>query len=495
MNINGKKFLQLTNNILLEYSYAEDCFTDNVNTDNNIQNYCISEIESNLQYSNTYGSKSLGYNIIKNNTNNEVLFFNDILTNNTIDNAVLPIENDLTQWIYVNNNTDYFKTIEIDEVDTNEYIPYDSIKIYFQSGYVTDYDGFILTITTKDKKNKIINLLSTVILRKNSINMIEPMWFNDKIYTTYIEYRIPSTSYLTSDCLNGSTTTMLLNNWCNDYNVYDKTSPIKNTLPFYLTNGNGFNSNPPIGIKLFGISGYSTIYKENENNINVFKTINIVSTIIPNKDTYDKLFAKIQESNKGDFFECYGYYKQSENNEIPLFDYLSNFDTTFTIVHIIEVVECYINDNNETKIDIQPPISFIQTWENLSTLNNGESPIIKFRPIIQNNNIVEANINYTIRIVSNKDSTSIIKSSTTQLNNPNKYGLFLNNVKLNNLQNINIYNRIEKTPELNINEVVYPIKGVSNNKSNVQVIKYVTSSFIDRRNIRVSISPANIELK
>ena len=100
-----------------------------------------------------------------------------------------------------------------------------------------------------------------------------------------------------------------------------------------------------------------------------------------------------------------------------------------------------------------------------------------------------------MRLISNKDGTSIIKGGTCEITNARRFGPHM--VSANIYSNdVHVYNRIEAAPTLNITEVVSPIgapKTTGAATPTIQVNKYVTSSFIDRRNIRVSVSPVKVE--
>lgn len=538
----GKKFIQLTGNILLEYIFTADRYDGQNDIDEDILGYhnsneIISDYEL-IEYG-TYGRASEDnqmntnkYVLAKNGYTGETYFMNDIdsneLTNNTFLNSVLPIKKDVTQWVRtIPVNGNYYAEIDSKwcsnmlnndgetelivqphphqnpNESTNlheEYVPYDIVRIYFQSGYHSEYDGFVFNFYTKDYNNRYVNLLSVIHenMDINDVKMVsEPMWFADKIYTTYIEYRIPSTAYMSSDCIGGISRSMKYNLWTD----YDRSSPQTGSLPYYLTDGRGFYSNPAIGIDVHAIIGY-----EQKQDFKIYKTRCIVSTLFPNKDTYDKLFAYVKNAKDGDYYEIYGYYE--ENPSVPeydfnsLYEYLSRFDGTFTITHIITVSETYTNfDTNDTETKTHIPMTYIQTWENLEEMyDNLENPVLKFRPVLEKTaNMIGQNdgarINYTLRIISNRDNTSIIKTSSCAILNPRKYGKNIAVTTLNAVNDIHVYNRIEQAPSLNVTAVTTPV-GISKNTQTsaaVQVNTYVTSSFIDRRNIRVSVSPVRID--
>ena len=185
-----------------------------------------------------------------------------------------------------------------------------------------------------------------------------------------------------------------------------------------------------------------------------------------------------------------------------MYEYLSRFTGTFTITHIITVSETYTNlDTNEVLTKVHIPMTYIQTWENIEEMyNNLENPVLKFRPVLEKTaNMIGQNdgarINYTLRIISNRDNTSIIKTSSCAILNPRKYGKNIAATTLNAVNDVHVYNRIEQAPSLNVTAVTTPV-GISRNTQTsaaVQVNTYVTSSFIDRRNIRVSVSPVRID--
>ncbi len=528
----GKKYLQLTDNILLEYTYVLDRYDNNNDIDEDLLGYADSSIDNDelIAYG-TYGRASHDpsnntnkYVIAKNNYTNELYFMNDedsqLLTNNSMRNTVLPVKKDSSQWVRTlpSQSGEYYSKYdekwcaelvhgeedlivlpgsETGSSDFDEYVPYDIVRIYFQSGYHSDYDGFIFNIYTKDKTNRYVNLLSVIHENHDDVKLTsEPMWFADKIYSTYIEYRIPSTAYLSSDCVGGASGSMEINHWGD----YDRAHPEEGTLPYILTNRNsiaaGFYSNPAIGIDVYGVIGYSE-----KREFKILKARAIVSTLFPNKDSYDKLFACVRDSNDGDYYELYGYYENDPfsptYDEDSLYQYLSKFDGTFTIAHIITVSENWVDEDNNPQVTVHTPITYIQTWE---MLENSEHPIIKFRPILEHTSSMlgssyGATISYTLRITSNRDGTSIIKSGSTTILQPRRFGKNLSNAIIYGENNIRVYNRIEQGPELNISAVISPIaapKSSSNEHAAIQVNKYVTSSFIDRRNIRVSIAPVRI---
>ena len=519
---NGRKYISLTNSILLEYTYVLDRYDGNDDIDDDV-------IESGLDgFTGTYGRSSdtpamnsNGYVIAESGYRNEIYFMNvygsESSTKNTMLNSVMPMRKDLTQWVATKPDADGDYFVRYDRKwctnmnnsdaegsltvlpERNEYIPYDVVRIYFQSGYHPEYDGFVINFFTKNRSSERVNLLS--VLNRNSddrIMVTEPMWYADKIYTEYIEYRIPSVAYLSSECMGGMPESMSNPN-ANGWTAYDrsdpKTAPGEHTLSSYITSGKGFYSSPAIGVELHAVVGFDEVH-----GFKVYKTRAITSTLFPNRDSYDNLIALVKPSDNGSYFTAYGYYENDISNpvysEVSLSDYLKRFKCTFSITHIISVTENFTDTaTNETITYQHPPVTYIQTWDMIEGNQNGESPVIRFRPVLEHtSDLSSASITYTLRIVSNLDNTSIIKTSSCEIINPRRFGLDGSSISAGTISNIHVYNRITGSPDINIAETTYPIGAPSSGGGqSVVVNKYVTSSFIDRRNIRVSVSPVRID--
>lgn len=524
----GTKYLQLTDSILMEYVYVCDRY-DNSSA-SSIDNDII-DCDNDGNYMNTYGANEGSnaanpntiaapnkYCITRNAHVNEFYFMNNTgsanVTNNTIDNTLLPISRDQTQWVEMKRVAGcYYSKYDIKWSDINytfgessiekqpyndEYVPYDIVRFYFQSGYHSEYDGFIFNIYTRNRNNEYINLMN--VLCENYVDYkmcAEPLWFADKLYTNYVEYRIPSTAYLSSDM--GNSDSMATNGWYvpNDHE-YDRKNPDSDTLPYYLTHSVGFYNSPAIGIDLHAIVGYRM-----DRGFKVLKSTMITSTMFPNKDAYERLSASVRPATDGEYYKLYAYYENNPEEPIydyaSLYEYLTHYNNTFSVAHIITVTETYTDENNQTCTYTQVPITYIQTWDNLVNMyDSGQSPEILFRPVLKNTARMlgggdGARINYVVRISNNKDNTTIIKSASTSIINPRRFGLSMVNAQINTVNDVHVYNRVESGPVLNVNTITRPLGSVTSEQAPVQVNTYVTSSFIDRRNIKIRVSPVRIE--
>ncbi len=526
----GTKYLQLTDSILMEYVYVSDRFEDSSSITNNINDDVIT-CDNDGNYMNTYGANDGSntsnissiqypnkYCITRNTHVNELYFMNDSgsenVTNNTIDNTLLPISKDQTQWVEMKRVSGcYYSKYDIKWSDINytfgessiekrpfndEYVPYDIVRFYFQSGYHSEYDGFIFNIYTRNRNNEYVNLLNVICENYTNYKMCsEPLWFADKLYTNYVEYRVPSTAYLSSNM--GNSDSMIVNQWCvPDVRDYDRKNPDEDTLPYFLTHGIGFYDSPAIGIDLHAIVGYRM-----DRGFKILKSTMITSTMFPNKDAYERLSASVRPATDGDYYKLYAYYENDPTRPVydfaSLYEYLTHYNNTFSIAHIITVTETYTDDDNDTQTYVQTPITYIQTWDNLTSMyENNQSPEILFRPVLKNTARMlggsdGARINYVVRISNNKDNTTIIKSASTSIINPRRFGLNMVNAKINTVNDVHVYNRVESGPVLQVNTITRPLGGVSSEQAPVQVNTYVTSSFIDRRNIKIRVSPVRIE--
>lgn len=499
----GKRYIPLTENILMEYVYVADRFAQGASQ--------LDEDTLAVNGDGTYGKSDIcNYCITRNEIVKEVFFANNAssvsLTNNTLDNTVLPSKKDGTMWVrtkavdgkYYTSVDGRWSEIISDENDINkqandpslptEYIPYDILRIYFRSNYHSEYDGFIFNLYTKNRSGEYINLLSALHTNYDDYKMLpEPLWFADKLYVNYIEFRVPSTAYMSSDTMSDSKES---NGWQN----YDRKNPPTNSLPYFLSE-HGYYNNPSIGMDLHAVIGHE--YKKG---FEVLKTKALTSTLFPNTDSYDKLFAKIlPDANGGDFYTLYAYYENDPsnptNNINSLYDYLSRFDSTFTIVHTLSVTEKYI-DENVAHTDTHLPMTYIQTWDMLvSARDNNENPIVKYRPILEHSDgFIKATIDYTVRITNNRDNTTIIKTTSTDIINPQRFFANMVGINVGDMTENHIYNRVEVGAKINVSTINRPIGALTQSDTPIiQVNKYVTSSFIDRRNIRVRVSPVTVE--
>lgn len=498
----GKKYIPLTENILLEYNYVADRYSSAA--ENPIAADVLTYDSETKTFGHTYGnSNNTPYYITTNKHVGELFFFNSHtdLTFNNIESTVLPINKSSNKWVSMEKvNGEYYSVVDEDWSDVGkyseenlirspkqsqgEYVVYDILRIYFQAGYHTDYDGFVFNVYAKNKKNGYFNLLSTLLKNYDDHKLTSPFWFADKIYNACVEYRIPSLAYLSYDTVN---------EWGEDY---DRSNPPAQTLPYFLTSGLGFYQNPSIGFDLYGVTGV-----DEKKEFKVYKTQLLTSTVFPNKDSYDRVVAVVEA--KESHYEMFGYY--IDNTESPvlnpysLYNYMTKVcGTDFSLVHMITINQSYLTDDNVLVDDKPQIITFVQTGDMIREYMEGgltdQTPVIKYRPVLKDG-VVKASLNYVLRITNNRDTTTIIKTSNTEIINPTRFSSHLINISLDDskLQTLHIYNRVEQGTGVVINSITKPLNVKPNKDSYITVETYPLTAFIDRRNMKVSVSPVKVQ--
>lgn len=497
-----RKYIQLTDHILLEYVYVNGVSGEyeELNYDYNIRQFVGNR---GTLSSATNDTIHTNYCVVKNGYLNERFLINassdDWKTNNSFGTTVLPANRQCTKWVgfeTVNNNfystrdtkwcnyvdgTPFASDTECTANYTgNEKVVYDVARVYFQSGYNPEYDGFVFNFFSKNKNGVYYNLLCK--LFKNTDSYLiesEPIWYADKIYTNYIEFRIPSV-----DCLYN-----LYNNLNAPSNFESET--LNNPMWYNLAGNSGISKNSTIGIELYGVIGEETSY-----GYNVYKTNSIISTIFPNKNAEDGIVTVINQDSENYCIEFCSYFGDPSDDDYSLINYLETFGNTFTFVHQINVTETYQDENNQPVVYEHNPVTFIQTWDMLMQMKDeSRTPFVTYRPILEHDGTDgTASVTYILRITNNRDNTTIIKEISENIINRSMYGKILERLHVNtSVLPIKVYNRIENTNSVVLTGTTNPIGPVINNNTSIRVNKYVVSSFIDRRNIKVRVSPVKID--
>ena len=447
----SSRFLQISPEILLEYTYTDQANPSTFNT----ATYPI-EIMRDGHTSGTY-------------------MFNADSVVSTMGNArdisAAAIDSGKTQYAYLNTDVgvpyndfdpQLTNTANLPQVfSPNLNIEYDTVRFHFTSGFdFQDYDGLILEVLAPRRDGIPINLSSIAFLKTDSpIFNPDPFLLGSKLYSTYIEWKVPALYYLV-----------------NSFTVSNT-----NLLSYRLTEGQGFLSTPPITVKVSGI--YETL---NENGYSIFNTQEINSVALANRDIYDLLYAEVIESSSGDFFELSG---QVEGSTLSNFiAQLNSEGGDYIAIHQIIISE-------------QIGSTFVQTADQMFTqVVNFDEPI-RFRPIILNSaTAVSFAINYTLRLFNRNDNTQIIKKARLVSFDTKKYGRRLMKINLGTVPTVaKVYNKIESNDGNNITIVNGNSLGNSSANTSdrlteqlVVQTRYVTS-FRDRLNINVAISPVNIQ--
>ena len=451
----SSKFIQLSEGILVEYVY-----TDQTNpTVFNTASYPIEILRD-------------GY------TEGSYMFNTDSVSSvmgNYRDISAVPINEFKSKYVYLNtsvgvpyNDFDPKLTPSSNLLQTfspNINIEYDRVRVHFVAGFsFQDFDGIIFDITTPRRDGKDIVLSSINFLKTDTpVLNPDPLLIADRLYSTYIEWRVPSLYYMNSSFSTSNT----------------------NTLAYKLTEGRGFIGTPYLTIKALGILTTTVT-----NGYNFYDVKEINATSITNRDIYDNLYANVVESSSGDYFELTGIVTGSS-----LSNFIAQLNSTggnYVVFHEITLSE-------------QIGINFVQTSNQIvSQTTDFDDPIL-YRPIILNSSIaVSFAINYVLRLYNRNDNTQIIKNARLTSFDVKKYGRRLMKINLGVVPTVaNVVNQIDPKDGRNIivstGSSVVPSVSNRNPQTSEQVAaqlvvktKYVTS-FRDRINVKAAISPAKIQ--
>ncbi len=448
----SSKFIQIADGILLEYIYTSQSNPTEFNT-------ATHPIEI-MRDGHTGGS----YLFNPESVSAEM--------GNYIDISAAAINKNKTQYAYLDNDigvpyndfdpelTDSVNLLQTFSPQQN--IAYDKIRVHFIAGFsFTGYDGIIFETLVPRRDGVLLNLSSINFLKTDTpVFNPDPVLINDKLYASYIEWRVPSLYFMN--------------------NGFDPA--VSNSLGYKLTEGQGFLSTPTITFKATGI--YETII---DNAYNYYNVEEINATTFASRDIYDNVYAQVIESDGGDYFELSGQVTGSTFEDFIMQLNASSGGADNIVFHEINVSE-------------QIGTNFIKTSTQVFTqTTNFDNPIL-FRPIILNSSIaVSFSINYMLRIYNRSDNTQIVKIAKLTSFDVNKYGRRLMKINLGVVPTVaNVYNQIAKDDGSNIivnNGGVGTKPGETSDQIVEQLVvktKYVTS-FRDRINVKAAISPAKIQ--
>jgi len=447
----SSRFIQLSSQILVEYIY-----TDQANpTEFNTGTFPI-EI---MRDAYTGGSYFFNSDTVATTMGNERDISVAAINANKTKYANLNVDVGVPYNDYDSNLTD---TVNLPQVFLpNLDIAYDTIKVHFISGFsFENFDGIIFNVTVPRRDSVAINLSSINFTKTDSpVFNPDPFLLGDKLYATYIEWRVPALFFLN--------------------NTFFKNDP--NGLAYRLTEGQGFLSNPPITITALGI--YKTTI---DNSYSLYDVQEINSASLLNRDIFDLLYAKVSESSAGDYFELSG---EVEGSTFANFiAQLNSSGGDYVVFHDITITE-------------QIGLDFIRTSTQVFTQTTNFDEPVFLRPIILNSSIaVSFAINYVLRLYNRVDNTQIIKNARLVSFDTKKYGRRLLKINLGVIPTVaNVYNKIsnDNGQQLivgNNNSGITIAGETSDNTEEKLVVKtqYVTS-FRDRINIKAAIAPAKIQ--
>ena len=294
------------------------------------------------------------------------------------------------------------------------------------------------------------------------------MLYNEKLYTTQIEFDIPSVF-------------AIVNNDNNDFNDALKSQNVD------------LLENTPIMVNVYGVSG-SIIGTDNFERLNTLKLNSISIPYIYNR--LDEIHVEISEATDGDY-----YYINPEigNNYDSVVDYIESMGEdirAYMIMHELSLNESWVDDNgiphSETTHKEYHIIDINEEDEDEEISERFDAKI-KYRPICIYSGVdYVATIIDTIKVMNTVDSSSYEVTGSHYISNPYKYGKQLKrlNIKNGSRPIVNVYNK-KVSEENNINKI-----GINRGSGFVvENLSQNITSFIESTNVGVSIvelSPEDI---
>lgn len=499
------QYYQLTPEILLEYIYEGDPKLDEDGI--KIKDIFDKDSAAMLLKSNAFGSKYL-------------CFKSETEEINSISNLVLPLNNTETQFVvakskyqdfysvvnvsnrfssksgmdYIYEDTKYDKIIR-ENGDNNGScdIKYDKCILHFTSrNYFGNYDALIFQAYVYMKNKAKLYLASFLFKKTSNLKLkAEHLLYNEKLYTTQIEFDIPSVFAIFNPTQDSAgKEQQQFNNALKSQNV----ELLENT---------------PIGINVYGVSATIT-GTDNFERLNTLKINSISIPYIYNR--LDEIHVKIYEAcddklrEDGDLNGDFYYINPEMGSGYSSFvDYIESMGEdirAYIIMHELCLRESWVDNNGVSHSEVthkECHIVTIDEDDEDEEISKAFNEKIKYRPICTQGGFnYRATIIDTIKIINTVDSSSYEVVGSLEIINPHKYGKKLNMINLNGADGnqirpmVNVYNKKisdEKgtgTNGINLNRGGGFV--MENNSQNI-------TSFIECTNVGVSIleiSPEDI---
>lgn len=459
------KYFQLTPEILVEYNYND---INSVNNQNGEAKHII----------------DLGEDKFK-----AMVVHNGFCSTNTFllpqdkEHFVLPINKSESRFIQYYNgrreltygHSDFNSTLVSQSSrndDKSDDILIDTFKLHFTSkNYFGDYDGFIISVTVYDKIKNKVGLLSYYIKRTDNIKLNDsPVLINQKLYTTYLEFTIPSVSALVHSV------------------ELKEELPGEDNLVRKLFS-HQIMDNTPIIMNIYGVK---STYKDN--NYEYYNTEKINSIFIPIVDKSNHIEVKVEKATDGDYFVIHPVV---DNNRVSFSDYIHNLSDghpeQYIVFYELKVVEYPVANTRSIEKTTHREQYIINAGQNDNENSDiNIDSIMYFRPVLRYSGLnVEFRIDVNMSIINTLDNTTIIKNSSLRVygEDAKKYGKRMNRIYLGEIPaQINVYN---KKPDIDTDGVK-----ITNSSSNVKIENHQHSviGFIECANVGVSIEQVPKEL-
>ena len=459
------KYFQLTPEILVEYNYND---INSVNNQNGEAKHIID-----------LGEDKFKAMVVQ----NGFCSTNTFLLPQDKEHFVLPINKSESRFIQYYNgrrdltygHSDFNSTLVSQSSgndDKSDDILIDTFKLHFTSkNYFGDYDGFIISVNVYDKIKNKVGLLSYYIKRTDNIKLNDsPVLINQKLYTTYLEFTIPSVSALVHSV------------------ELKEELPGEDNLVRKLFS-HQIMDNTPIIMNIYGVK---STYKDN--NYEYYNTEKISSIFIPIVDKSNHIEVKVEKATDGDYFVIHPVV---DNNRVSFSDYIDNLSDghpeQYIVFYELKVVEYPVANTRSIEKTTHREQYIINAGQNDNENSDiNIDSIMYFRPVLRYSGLnVTFRIDVNMSIINTLDNTTIIKNSSLSVSGEDakKYGKRMNRIYLGEIPTqINVYN---KKPDIDTDGI-----RLTNASSNVKIENHQHSviGFIECANVGVSIEQVPKEL-
>ena len=427
------QYFQLTPDILLEYVQADDLKLNNDGISGNEKDIRTDDYATMLLKSDAFSSKYL-------------CFKNEKEGVDSISNLVLPLNNTETQFVVVKNtknelqkfykktnisnrfyindggrymyeDTQYDKSIIDSGKSCN--VRYDKCIVHFTSrNYFGSYDSLIFQVYAYMKNKSKLYFASFLFKKTSNLKLkAEHMLYNEKLYTTQIEFEIPS--------------------------IFSIVSKHNEIFIEALKNQNiELLENTPIGMNLYGVK--SSLYgTDNYLRLNTLKLNSIAIPYTYNR--LDEINITISEVDGGDYYYIDPDIGQGYSSFVDYIESMGEDVRAYMIMHELKLKEEWVDDNNIPQSEIthnELHIININEDDEDEEISKKFDAKIKYRPICtKSGKGYKATIIDTIKIINTIDGTSYEVVGSEDVSNPKKYGVKFKRLSDINRPIVNVYNK------------------------------------------------------
>ena len=455
---NSTRYYQLTKNILLEYVYVD---TESDLTNNSTERIIDLKNKNKLYITNNKfnGKKYLFCRDENGDNKSGHNYENLVLGVNKNDSKMVKVLNEKTGYRYDTKTSDLDTRIVTFEDEDSCDVFFDTCIIHFTgSNYFGDYDSLIFQAFVNDLDGTQISLANILFKRTDDVELNDkPLLINQKLYTTHISFRIPSTYFM---CNRSG------KDFVKKISKYEK-----------------LQKDTPIQFNILGVKAtYST------GGFDFFNTEELNSVQIPFFDSYKKVNVIIEEAKDCDYFNIYARVNNGGTSTMSFSDYMYTLDANpseYIIMHEITLWENYV--------DIYGSLKSVKTHSEYHLVNlsineddNEIDDIIKFRPVcMYANRDVNFIIEDTLRIINTEDNTTIVKKTSKSFGNANKYGKKIGKIFNDDAPlRVNVYN---KRVDEDLDFVKIQKGGSGTSAASIESHQHNVTSLVECTNIGVSI--------